>query len=73
MASNTGANSPGELEITPSIVEQLRILDGDDGLGGEALEQRHLFAIERDRLAVRSSIAPTVFPLRIIGAIIIEL
>ena len=56
MASKTGASSPGELLITfstsavavcccsdfPQLVEQPRVLDGDDGLGGEILDQLNL-------------------------------
>ena len=53
MAWNTGSSSPGELVMTFStsevavccssrsfaaqLVEQARVLDGDDGLGGEVL------------------------------------
>ena len=56
MAWNTGSSSPGELEMTlstsdvavccssdsPQFVEQPRVLDGDDGLGGEVLDQLDL-------------------------------
>ncbi|MFZ0151682.1 MAG: hypothetical protein WAM72_25695, partial [Xanthobacteraceae bacterium] len=31
----------------PQFIEQPRILDGDDGLGGEVLHQRNLFIGER--------------------------
>ena len=51
MASKTGVNSPGELEMTPKtsevavccsqrlaqFVQQARVLDGDDCLGGKIL------------------------------------
>ena len=71
MAWNTGSSSPGELEMTCStsevavcccsdcaqLVEQPRVLDGDDGLGGEVRQQidllvgewPHLLAVNADR------------------------
>ena len=62
MASKTGSSSPGELEMTWStsevavcclavnsaqLVEQAGVLDGDDGLGGEVLDQLDLLVGER--------------------------
>ena len=68
MASKTGSNSPGELEMTLKhlggrrlllqrllqlacarllLLEQPRVLDGDDGLVGEGLEQLDLLLGER--------------------------
>ena len=61
MVSNTGSRSPGErtddaqhvggggllLQRLPQFVQQPRVLDGDDGLGGEVLHQRDLFVGER--------------------------
>ena len=67
IASKTGCNSPGELEMTSStslvavccsseftqLAEQPRVLDGDDRLGGEVLDQLDLLVGERpDFLAV---------------------
>ena len=71
MVSNTGCSSPGELaddlehlggrglllqQISPQLVEQAGVLDGDDGLGGEVRDQLdllvgkgpHLLAINGD-------------------------
>ncbi len=62
---NTGANSPGDelmtlqhlrrggllLQRLPQFVEQPRVLDGDDGLGGEILHQFDLLVGERPDLA----------------------
>ena len=66
MASNTGSSSPGELEMTFStsevavccssdlvaaqLVEQPRVLDGDDRLRGEVLHQLDLLVGERPHL-----------------------
>ena len=62
IVSNTGSSSPGELEMTLStsevavcccpdrssaqLIEQPRVLDGDDGLRGEVLNQLDLLVGE---------------------------
>ena len=70
MAWNTGSSSPGDALMTRStsdgrrlllqqtplqFIEQPRVLDGDDGLGGEVLHQLDLLVGERaDFLAVNA-------------------
>ncbi len=55
------------------LVEEARVLDGDDGLRSEVRHQLDLLVGERDRIAVRSSNRADGFAAWIIGAIIIEL
>ena len=72
MASNTGCKSPGELEMTlqhlggrglllqrlAQLIKQPRVLDRDDGLGGEVLDQFDLLVGERaDLLTVDVNVA----------------
>jgi len=39
----------------PQLIEQPRVLDGDDGLGGEVLNECNLFLSERTNLSTMDS------------------
>ena len=72
IAWNTGASSPGELEMNlqhvsgggllqqrfAQFVEQARVFDGDDGLRGEVLDQCDLLVTERPHFLAVDSDAP---------------